>query len=878
MRQYRIVAAGLLAVSILGLGIRYAESAGPASVSQWTEAERAKGYVVFRHSTIKRLTGSHVPGRKAILKKKVSCDLAQGEYESVQIGIHGLAEGVKNVRLDLGSDLEIKVYYVYPRAVYPDHLKKEWYQPGYFATFSTLMPGNVIDSVGKNGTVAFWLTFHARVDTPPGLHRSKIRITSNYIGLEGKSVTELDLEVRVRPFVLQPARAAFGMYFRRDWIPKYSLTDGWLRAMYRDMAEHGQNAVTFYEGGDFSAFPPRSNMVQILLPMAKETGLTDPNVPCMVLQCGLGSEYEQQKAAVKWLKTRCEKNGWPELILYGADEPAYPNPGVRKSYASFRRVPMRLTTAISAHGVYGLGDIHDVWVMYGGQITPEMIAEAKRLGAEVWTYSCHMYGGRPPDRHRYYAGLYTWAYKLGGNWQWAYHWVTWWRNTDIEPLSTLSWECRRDGIDDYRYLQMLEDCLAAKPADRLAVEAGRWLKNLRNSIINGPDPHVYESANVDDNVVMESGKPPFTVNFDEIRAKAADYIELLSPAVQETTKPGLPSLVQWVPGLKDEATLFRGKSVEECMAGLKNSDSSIRRASAWALYEIGPESAPASEELADLLNDPEVRIPALRALEAIGSQAYPAVPKISRLLSHPDGFIRLGATFALGAIGAPWQGEGETIPVKRLSLSQVKTLAQLLRVPLMDELHWVASVAAEALVRMGPAAKPALPEAIKLLDRPYGLFTWGSSTTVRRLIANIGPEARDAVPKLVKIVNDRKGDAPGDILTLAAIGKSAQEAIPALEKYAADEENLHRGRACYALFCIRGKTEDLKKMVNFMKKDEGSRAEMAHYLNALGVNGDSVVGQVREILKSEESAKNKKQLQSFLEKVKKGEGPTLLIP
>lgn len=680
MRWYRILTIALLAGALLRWGVQYSEAADAQEKQappQWTAAQQQKGYVVFSHSTMDRLSSDLIPAQERI-GEKVSCELAPGEYESLQIGVHGLGGGVKGVRLDVKSDLEVDVYYLHPWAIYPSTLKEEWLQPGYFAPFSTLMTGNVIDEVGENSTRAFWLTFHASPDTPAGVHQGTILIKP-----EEKPVTRLELEVRVRPFVLQAPRVAFGMYFRRydGWIPQYSLTDEWLSVMYRDMAQHGQNSVTFYQGGDFSTLPPKSIMVGTLLPLAKQAGLIRADIPCMTLQTNhTGLNSEQRRAAVQWLQAECQERGWPELLLYGRDEPSYPMPELRETYASWRDVPMRVVTALGAQPAYGHGDLHDVWVVYGGHITPEMRAEAQRLGAEVWTYSCHMSGGRPSYRHRYFAGLYTWAHKLGGNWLWAYHWLVWWRSTDREPLPTVSWECRREGIDDYRYLQMLEDCVAANPGDLLAAEAGGWLEALRARITT--DPHQ-----------VEPGRPFQLEEYDRIRAKAADYIQRLGP-VREDQIPR-----RRVTGLKDEAALFRGKSVEQCLEGLRSPDASVRRAAAWALFERGPEAAAATQALANALADPEVRMPALRALEAIGPAIYyPATPKIAALLRHPDGFVRLGATFVLGAIGP--------------------TAVEPLRVALKDDFPPVAYEAGKALARLGPVAEAALPEAMELLGRP----------------------------------------------------------------------------------------------------------------------------------------------------------------
>ena len=109
---------------------------------------------------------------------------------------------------------------------------------------------------------------------------------------------------------------------------------------------------------------------------------------------------------------------------------------------------------MNATGAYAYGDVHDVWIVMGGDVTPELQAEAKRLGAQVWTYSYRILReGFSPLRQRYYAGLYTWALGLGGNYVWAYshghHSHAWWEPESStasaeavseEPLPITGWE------------------------------------------------------------------------------------------------------------------------------------------------------------------------------------------------------------------------------------------------------------------------------------------------------------------------------------------------------------------------------------------------------------------------------------------------------
>ena len=109
---------------------------------------------------------------------------------------------------------------------------------------------------------------------------------------------------------------------------------------------------------------------------------------------------------------------------------------------------------------------------------------------------------------------------------------------------------------------------------------------------------------------------------------------------------------------------------------------SVRRSAASALYERGPQAAAGVGALAKLLDDPDVRILALRALEAIGIEAAPAAPRVAALLSHADPFVRLAATAALGQMGSAAIGPLRTAkndsfrPIAEMALRMLANLEQ----------------------------------------------------------------------------------------------------------------------------------------------------------------------------------------------------------
>ncbi|MFC1509567.1 HEAT repeat domain-containing protein [Candidatus Omnitrophota bacterium] len=853
----KIVTAFLIIIFLSGFAVTCAASEKNKKI-KWTSSERKNGYVVFQHNTLMLLPDSYMPDRKSIVNK-VSCTMARGEYESIQIGIHVMKGGIKDIKIDVESELEVKVYH---RISLGSREKNAGPFLSSIPPEAALERGNVIEQADRGKSTFFWLTFHCSAEIPEGLYKGRIVITP-----EGKPATELILEAQVHPFKLQRPRIAYGMYHSENYIPQHTRSDEATIEIYRDMAEHGQNSVTFYGGGSFKQLPPKnSRMIDTSLPLAAKAGLLDPDIPCMVLQDDITIlPREQMRKAVTWLQAECSKQGWPEIIQYGWDEPPYPAPGLRETFSVTRTLPIRIATAITSPAAYAYGDLHDVWLIHDGDVVPGIREEAYRLGAEEWTYSYRLWReGYKPLRQRFFAGYHTWAYNLKGNYIWAYydnriHSFVWWRTDETEPMPMVGWEARREGIDDYRYLQMLDDCVSANMGDPLAVEAAAWLEALRTRIC-GAIPNM-----------VEPGKPLEAEEFDTIRAKAADYIQKLGP-VPEDNIERIPA-----PHLKDEAKMFRGKSVNECIRGISSPDVSVRRSAAWALFEHGPNALPALESLIGLLDDPEVRIPSLHALEAIGSEAYPAIPKIAALFRHPDGFVRLGAAFTLGAMGSlPIKDEFMGLILGPPPAPETISSVEPLRLILLDEYPAAAHMAGKALACYGTAAAAALPEAMEVLDSEDWNYWWAGM----KIIAAAGPKAAPAVPKLIERYESNNGGVY-EAKTLAAIGPAAKEAIPVLEKFATKDEN-YPVSAYYALYCIRGNKSDLFKLVDVLKSTKADLASQKtsaiSYLAALGVKAAPAADAVRDIMKTDTSLAENEGLQLFLERVENNQGPAIVLP
>ena len=822
----------------------------PASGQQTPDVGNTN-YVVFSHSTLQNLAPSHIPAETDQLQN-ISCTLAQDEYESVQIGVHATATAIKQIRVTVECDLQATIYH----RVLPDIKDQlvELYEQGdgiarWMPSQVHLQRGDVFPALAAGQSVNFWITFHAGSNTRPGIHPGLIRVAP-----ADQAATELSLDIQVRDFQLQRPRAAFGMFFREGMLPRrfggLDTPHKLVLAMYRDMAEHGHNAGWFYPAATFANLPPsNSPALDKLLPLAQAAGLLDPTIPSMICG-GIPGDLDgpQLRAAGRWLNRKRQEQGWPELVVFGTDEPAYPRDAaiVRKQLQQLRGLPLRVNVDLDATAAYGYGDLCDVLTVMDGQLSAEMQREAQRRGTRIWTYSYRIWRkDLSPLRQRFYAGFYTWTHRLGGNWVWAYHHAhhrhAWFAPQDPRPHPVTGYEARREGIDDYRYLQMLEDAIARDPNQSEAQTAAAWLASLRQRLIATP-PHQ-----------VEAGHPLAIEEFDRIRSRAADYVRTLGPADSTTRPPQRHA--------RDEAVPYRGKSVAHCIAGLTAGQLEQRRAAAWALFEWGPQAAAATEPLAHALEDPGVRVPALRALEAIGPAAAPAIPKIAALLKHPDFYLRIGAILSLGEIGCPLRPRTRS-GLRAPSQSASQVVAPL-AAALSDERASLVHMAAELLAALGTDAQIAVPKAIVLLRdtdptrRAAGLG----------LITDLGPLARTAVPTLLELQN--RWDA-SHLRALAAIGPAAHGAIDALEQYAQMHNGSDRIEALHALCWVRGAEADLAallQLLNPTRSNDDTRQQVLVCLSQLGVRASSGAESVRSMLAAGQLPGQEDRAQVFLQAV-----------
>ena len=145
-------------------------------------------------------------------------------------------------------------------------------------------------------------------------------------------------------------------------------------------------------------------------------------------------------------------------------------------------------------------------------------------------------------------------------------------------------------------------------------------------------------------------------------------------------------------------------AVDEMARALHDPQAGVRSAAAWAISQMGPAGAPAIPALQDSLADADPRVRSLSAvaLRSMGPKAVDAVPALIRALNDSAPYVRALAADGLGNVGP-------------LASAAVRPLSE--RLLAAGEVAYVLRSVATALGEIGPAAEsavPALQQAMKM--------------------------------------------------------------------------------------------------------------------------------------------------------------------
>lgn len=271
----------------------------------------------------------------------------------------------------------------------------------------------------------------------------------------------------------------------------------------------------------------------------------------------------------------------------------------------------------------------------------------------------------------------------------------------------------------------------------------------------------------------------------------------------DTSAPTTPS--------SDQGAATGDTVVEESVTILAEGNSEAKQKAADRLASLGPDGKAGAGALATALGDADVEVQwrAARALGAMGPAAAEAVDPLIKALKSENAMVRGHAAHALGQIGPASKSAADQLaslladPESHVRRAAVKSLLalqlppeQLIKFMLqaLESQNMDPSVtvpALEALAQSGDAGVQAL---IKALNNDNARY-WACIA-----LASVGPNAKAAVPELVKLTTHSEPEVRmQSVMAIGEIGPDAKTAVPALIKALDDQEHSVRYGAALAL-------------------------------------------------------------------------------
>ncbi|MBW7995488.1 MAG: hypothetical protein FVQ81_02730 [Candidatus Glassbacteria bacterium] len=369
--------------------------------------------------------------------------------------------------------------------------------------------------VVKDQTRYFWLTVRPPAGTPAGTYRASVRVSAD--GFE----QSVKIACTVLPFELRPAKVASGAFMAGTNLPE---------SYYRDMKEHGLDAIQFFWGGtgveisnvdgeivlDFSR-------TERFMRRVAAAGLKGP------VTFSLGNDhslhYERRIAeafgfeviteekvgnkavigprvtpeldslfveGLRQIRDWWEEMAWPqELVILIYDEPT------ERLLARCKQRYDLLKSVMPGTRVYGvvmnrrtwaesMVDQCDIVVSNGDFLGCLEVTQNYDLG--YWVYSFPL---RAVHVSRHDMGFLPWRVRAEGAFFWMYNY---W-NYDPDncavyrdpvnpglPVRSTPWEAIREGHDDLRYAATAEWLIGRAPTG-LKQKAQRRLEEIRMSVV-----------------------------------------------------------------------------------------------------------------------------------------------------------------------------------------------------------------------------------------------------------------------------------------------------------------------------------------------------------------------------------------------------------
>jgi len=474
-----------------------------------SSAERKRGYIVFSRNVSEEI-GFHDAPKREEIGRPLRMFAARDEYETVSFTVLPLVD-IATIDASVTA-LKSEAAEIPATAVQLESVRYRWEFIGGMTLRPKAMmltPWTALPAPARYNR-RYFLTVHVPPDAEPGIYRGQVRISA-----KARPETILPVELRALPFRLPTTTEAglsAGYYY---YSPRYMLqyarmgkpdhpdVEKWLERDLRLMKRFNLNGfqadtshygwkVTDYDKlaeGDASAVD--FSRLDRDLAVCRRVGIDGPGQffsqrvhnDLIKAKLKMGSEGYRRRVGnfFRILGERVRGQGGPELVAWLTDE-VHENPSkswnldhddalaycriVREEAGDSIRTTLTLMGDANRGKDYtDLVPACDVTQTHFWEGSKRLIEAARQGGHELWGYNC--------GNSRYSWGFQVYRLKARGRWQW--HWYT---RSDLpyNPMARAGYYVvmytpnghfpspwlvqAREGIDDYRYLRLLETTLA----------------------------------------------------------------------------------------------------------------------------------------------------------------------------------------------------------------------------------------------------------------------------------------------------------------------------------------------------------------------------------------------------------------------------------
>lgn len=373
-----------------------------------------------------------------------------------------------------------------------------------FAPTFEVSDANVLQPVEIENNKQFWITVYIPKTTPPGDYRGEIILSNK----NNKSAT-IPVKVKVLPFELSEPKLEYSMYYtgrlNKDLKPSvssYFKSKDQLKIEFKDMLDHGiKNPVVYQHPFE------NAKLFQDYLSIRKEMGIDNSVLYMMFLNTD-GVDSKKELATLKTniinVQKATRRFGTDLIYVYGKDEAKDEElKNQRKAWEVVHKQGAKVYAAGYQGSFELVGDLLDILVYAQAPILKEA-EKFHSVNHKIFSYANPQSGVENPYIYRQNYGVVLWAAKFDGAMIYAYQYSfgDGWNDFDhaiyrdhnlTYPTSngvikTMAWEGLREGIDDVRYLTILEQLIEvtqSKGSSELkiiAAQANEYLINLRNQL------------------------------------------------------------------------------------------------------------------------------------------------------------------------------------------------------------------------------------------------------------------------------------------------------------------------------------------------------------------------------------------------------------